>query len=86
MFTNFDELKLESEMRVLDKQIDRLIAIKDFLNKILEIVPYKEKYTNDLLNKEYLEVSIKLKVLISVEDNIQKIIDKKEGEMTHNGK
>jgi hypothetical protein len=75
MFTDFDSLKLESESRRLDRQIDKLMAVSSKLNDILEKVPYSEKYTIDLLNEEYWENSRKLKVLFSVQKNIDNIIE-----------
>jgi hypothetical protein len=74
MFANFDELHLRVESRRLDKQIDKLMDIQEEFSKLCEEIEYESEAWN-LVNKKYWENSAKLKVLFSVQENIDNIIE-----------
>jgi hypothetical protein len=74
MFTNFDELKLGVESRRLDRQIDKLMAVQEAYSNLCDELPFKSEAWN-LVNKKYWENSARLKVLFSIQENIDNIIE-----------
>lgn len=75
MFEDFESLNLEREMRILNVQINISMAKAAVISDLLDKVPFTEEFAFKLLNDAYWKHSNRNKVLFSVQDAMQKIID-----------